>query len=98
MEGFVFFLIFWFVINWFSCFSWFGFVIGFFVFGYGIVCIIVEFFCEFDVYIGYLIGGIIMMGMVLLLFMVLIGVVLIWCMFDSVLKWLKELFGVEVIK
>lgn len=87
LEGLVLFLVLRLCTHRFGALKRPGTVMGIFIAGYGLSRVIVEFFREPDIQIGYLYGGWLTMGMVLSLPMILAGALLAWKS-PAVAQWL----------
>lgn len=87
LEGLVLFLVLRLCTHRFGALKRPGTVMGIFIAGYGLSRVIVEFFREPDIQIGYLYGGWLTMGMVLSLPMILAGALLAWKS-PTVAQWL----------
>ncbi|HUD50957.1 prolipoprotein diacylglyceryl transferase [Parvibaculum sp.] len=78
LEGIVLFLVLRLLTHRFKLLQRPGTIMGVFIMGYGVSRVIVEFFREPDVQVGYLYGGWLTMGMVLSIPMILIGALIVW--------------------
>lgn len=87
LEGLVLFLVLRLCTHRFGALKRPGTVMGIFIAGYGLSRVIVEFFREPDIQIGYLYGGWLTMGMVLSLPMIFAGALLAWKS-PTVAQWL----------